>query len=184
MAAGFMEVMMRKAKAIKIVLGILACAVILSMTGIMAYLADGETAVNQSVIGGNRVEIVEEYDPPEEVKPGTVIHKDVKVKNVGHSDCYVRVMAVFSDSAMADHCTVDWNLNDFVYNQTDGYYYYPGVLEKSESTPSLFTTVTVSGSADEKDIVPFSIIVYAESYQAGGFSDYQDAWQHFERNKK
>lgn len=161
-----------------------AFALILSISGISAYLTDGERIENQTVVGGNRIEVVEEFTPPDEVKPGTVIHKDVKVKNTGHSDCYTRILIVFSDCEMEKHCTVDWNTEDFVYDNTDGYYYYPGVLKEGEMTPSLITTIQVSETADMDEVVPFHVIVYAESYQANGFSDYRSAWQHFERNKE
>lgn len=174
---------MKRLKLTRWTLIAVAFAVLLSVSGISAYLADGERIVNQTMVGGNRIEVVETFTPPDEVKPGTVIHKDVKVKNVGHSDCYTRVLIVFSDSEMEKHCRVDWNTKDFVYDSTDGYYYYPGVLEEGEFTPSLITTIRVNASAPADEVMPFNVIVYAESYQANGFSDYREAWEHFRRNK-
>ena len=174
---------MKKTKITKWLLIVVAVTVILSISGISAYLADGERIVNQTVVGGNQIEVVEKFDPSQEVRSGAVIYKDVKVKNVGHSDCYARILIVFSDSEIEKHCIVDWNTKDFVYDNTDGYYYYPGVLKEGDLTPSLITTIQVNTTVGTEDAMPFSVIVYAESYQAGGFSDYRTAWQHFERNK-
>ena len=154
------------------------------VAGVSAYFMDGDTATNSVEVGGNTVDIVEEFDPPEEIEPGTAITKDVKIKNEGPNDCYVRVMAVFSDSDMEKHCTLEGlNKEDFVYDDTDGYYYYKKVLPSGSITPSLFTSVLVSESIPENEIKEFDIIVYAESYQSEGHDTYQSAWAEFKKNK-
>lgn len=162
----------------------LVVVVVVALTsGITAYLTDGDSADNNLSIGGNRVEIVEEFTPPEELLPGVVIPKNVMVTNVGPSDCYVRVMAVFSNGDMKQYCEVDWNTSNWVLNSTDGYWYYTKPIATGESTPSLFTTITIDDSAPADAIVEFDMIVYAESYQSAGSNSYTEAWANYQTNK-
>lgn len=152
--------------------------------GIYAFLSDGDTANNRTTIGGVTTDIPEKFTPPDDIKPGDVITKDVKIRNTGKDDCYVRVRSLFSDSDMEKYCTVNYNSTDFTYNKNDGYYYYKKVLKKGETTPSLFTTVTISKNIPQDEIKKFDIIVYQESYQSYGFDSYQAAWDHYHRNQK
>lgn len=182
---------------------LLSCVLILSLclTGVLAYLTDGDFARNKFIVGGNRIEIEEGFIPPPELKPGVSFTKNVRVKNTGSSDCYVRVMAVFTTSDMEKYCEVDWNTTDWVFNEEDGYWYYPKSISTGDKTPSLFTKVKIkefydfdgNGTTEEDETVPqsviedFDIIVYAESYQSGEFfgyeNAYQDAWAHYRVNK-
>ncbi len=171
------------------------------MTSLMAYLTDADRAKNTFVVGGNNISIEEGFTPPPELKPGITFTKNVKVKNNGPSDCYVRIKAVFTDSDIEKYCEVDWNTTDWIYNAEDNYWYYPEAIEKGDKTPSLFTKVTIeevydfdgNGTAEEDETIPasviqdFDIIVYAESYQVGRFQGYEnaylDAWDHYQTNK-
>lgn len=149
----------------------------------VAYMSDGDTAINHITVGGNRVEIVETFNPPSELLPGISFQKDVKVENVGPSDCYVRIKAVYTDSDMGKYCSVDFNTADYEYNATDGFYYYKQILKSGESTPSLFTTVTLSNEISTAEIKDFDILIYTESYQSAGFNEYDKAWAHYHKNK-
>ena len=178
---------------------ILACVLVLSLcsVGVAAYMTDADSARNKLVVGGNRIEIEEGFIPPPELKPGVSFTKNVRVKNVGASDCYVRVMAVFNTSDMEKYCEVDWNTTDWSYNSEDNYWYYPNSISQGEKTPSLFTKVKVkeyydfngNGTIEDSETIPqsiiedFDIIVYAESYQSADFSDYREAWAHYQVNK-
>lgn len=172
-------------KAIAGVLAVLVCLVLPGINGINAYLADGKTTVNSLSVGSNKIEIEEEFTPPpiDEVKPGKVITKNVKICNTGSVSCYVRVKAVFTDSDMGKWCTVDWNTNDFVYHGSDGYYYYRWKLDPGQTTESLMTQITLSRDIPEAEIKEFSLIVYAESCQSGEYTDYEGAWEYFRRNE-
>ena len=167
---------------------ILLCFICLSCaltTGVVAYLSDADNSDNSFIIGGNTIELVEEFIPPKELAPGVVIKKDVSVTNTGLNDCYVRVMAVFTNSDMGDWCTVDWNTGaGWVYNQEDGYWYYPNPISNGETTPSLFTTITLSEDIPESLVKDFDMIVYAESYQSADSEDYASAWEGYKANKK
>lgn len=178
---------------------ILSCVLALAVciTGVVAYLADADWANNHLMIGGNRITVEEGFIPPPALEPGVSFTKNVRVKNTGLSDCYVRVMAVFTTSDMEKYCEVDWNTTDWVYNSEDNYWYYPQSISEGNKTPSLFTKVTIkefydfdgNGTEDEDEIIPesimqdFDIIVYAESYQSEGFSEYQAAWANYQKNK-
>lgn len=157
---------------------------------IYAYLTDADRTDNIAVIGGNRIEIIEEFDPPKELTPGISFKKDVSITNIGLSDCFIRIKAVFTDNQMEDLCTVDYNHTYWVYDSEDGYWYYPLAISQGEKTESLFTTVTINSGANEDEnaiisalIKDFDILIYAESYQSEGFSSYKAAWNHYHRNK-
>jgi len=172
---------MKKGKKIILITGILLI-LISAGVGIYAYLSDSDEAVNRVTVGGVNVSIIEDFPPPGPIEPGTVITKDVKVQNDGPSGAYVRIKAVFTDSEMGNNCTVDWNTSDFVYDNSDGYYYYTKVLDVGDITESLFTKVEVSSTMSADDIKDFDILVYAEAFQSEGFDDYESAWEYFYRN--
>ena len=164
----------------------LACLLIAGTFVISAYLTDGDKADNELIIGSNRIEIVEEFDPPSEIIPGLEIKKDVKVKNTGSGDCYVRVKAVFDNSHMEQYCEIDWKDSDWIYNSTDGYWYYPNAIVSNEITRSLMTTVKIKETTPESVITPFDIIVYAESVETlngADAVDYDQAWEIYRENK-
>lgn len=166
---------------------VLSCVLILAIgsAGIGAYLIDADSVINSLTIGQNTIEIVEVFDPPE-VEPGVTFTKDVKVKNTGPTECYVRIKALLSNSHMEQYCEIDWNVTDWIYNAVDGYYYYPAALLSGAETPSLMTTVKIKDDAPEAELVDFNIIVYAESvesHQGEGFSTYTEAWANYQRNK-
>lgn len=155
---------------------------ILSITGIFAYFSDGDYADNRILIGSNEIEVTEEFDPPEELKPNSSFHKDVKITNTGESPCYIRVMVKYTDMDIGQYCTLD--INSSWVEGTDGYYYYPELLDPSEQTESLFTTVEI-GNIPVESITGFDIIVYGESIQCigGTESGYQETWDQYQKNK-
>lgn len=156
---------------------------LVSFMSISAYLSDADTARNRITIGSNVIEIVEEFEPPKKLEPGITFKKDVKVTNTGTVNCYIRVMAVFANGDMGSYCTVNWNDDVWCYNEQDGYWYYPVRVAAGATTPSLFTTVTLSEDIPEAEITDFDIIIYAESYQSYGFDHYTEAWENYQKNK-
>lgn len=174
---------MQKSKLILLIVFILGLSVAL-IGGISAYLSDMNVAYNTfSFPTDNKIDIVENFDPPKELKPGTTFTKEVKIQNTGDTSCYVRIRAEFTDSEMEELCEVDWNTQDFVFNEKDGYWYYTKPLDINESTPNLFTTVQIQENAPEASMKGFDILVYAESYQSSGYTTYQQAWDAFSKNK-
>ena len=161
---------------------------VMSFAGTYAYLVRTDNLVNSLFVGENRIEVTEEFDRPGKVTPGISFHKMPYVTNTGNLDCFVRCRVDFSSSDAGrnnnegGYSTLDYNTTDWTYNPNDGYWYYNYILKPDESTKdhALFTTVTISDTADEKKMTDFDIYVYTESYQAGNHSadDYMssDIW--------
>ena len=154
-----MEKLRHMSKKSKIAFSCATAALLICVTGVVAYLVDADRANNKLVIGGSNIELVENFVPPERLKPGVTFTKNVRVKNLGLSDCYVRVMAKFSDSDIGKYCEVDWNTEEWNYNEEDGYWYYPSSISKGDKTPNLLTTITLSEDIPESAIKDFNMIV-------------------------
>ena len=148
-----------------------------------AYLADGDTTVNSFVVGGNRITIEEDFDP-KPVAPGETITKKVQIKNTGPNNCYIRVRAVFSDSRVGQYADVDWNRSEWVYDENDEYYYYKFPVATNETTSSLMTNIVFSDLMPSECVGDVDMLIYAESYQSYGFSNYQEAWSEYQKNMK
>lgn len=170
-------------KILKITLALfLICFGIFGVSSMYAYLTDQDNALNNVTIGSNIIGVNEIFEPPAKLEPGISFKKDVKVDNTGRSACYVRIKAVYTDSDMGKYCTLDIDEENFVYNANDNFYYYIHKLEPYTSTPSLFTTVTLSEDIPIAEIKNFDILIYAESYPAAEFRNYEAAWKHYQRN--
>ena len=145
--------------------------------GITAYFTDADQKENLTTIGGNEIEITEEFDPPEELKPGITFNKYPCVRNTGTVPCYVRMFAEVNDSSVGQYTTFQFDNDKWTTKKEDGYYYYKNVLKVGETTEPLFTTVSISDSINDSKLKDFDIIIYAESVQSEGFSDYDAAWK-------
>lgn len=152
-----------------------------SIYTMVAYLSDADTVSNTMTVGGNHISIDEIYEQ-KPIVPGTKITKKVRIKNDGPNDCYVRVRAVFSDSDVGQYVQVDWNTNDWIYNEEDEFYYFTSCISKDEYSEYLFTTLQVDAMIPEHLKKDIQLIVYAESYQAEGYSHYQEAWIDYQKN--
>lgn len=169
--------------------------------GTFAYWIYGQFVENALTVGENSIQIMEEYDPPDQLEAGVnVFDKKVQVKNTGTVSCYVRVFAEFSDSEMKGRSefsadgvmyypagTYAQNLPEhWIYiepsadPQLGGFYYYACELEPEQSTSALFSRVkSTFGSADQ--IRDYEIMVYSESVQVrdctGAEFAGEDAWR-------
>lgn len=106
--------------------------------------------------------IEEEFEKTE--KENTFL-KNPKIKNVGESDCIIRVKVAINPSSnnvelvgLSDN--TNWKLND------DGYYYYQGIVTKGNMTTSLFDQVIIK---DMKKMEDFDILVYDEAIQTTAY---------------
>ena len=174
---------MKKWSAIVKLLGLIVIVASVSAHSIMAYLSDGDETSNLLTIGGNNISIDEEYEP-EPIEPGEKITKKVRIQNDGPNTCYVRVRAVFSDSDVGQYAAIDWNTTDWVYNKQDEFYYYVWPVTEGEKTSYLMTSVMFEENIPEYDVKDVELIVYAESYQADGFSNYTEAWDDYQMNAR
>ena len=142
-----------------------------------AYYIDQDSKINKITIADNTIEIIEDFTPPEDVKPGDTITKTPYVKNTSETSCYVRMFVEFSDSEVAEMSNIDFNTTNWNQKADDGFYYYKAVLKPGEQTVPLFNKVNILTSADQSKLNDFDIIVYAESVQSEGFDSYNEAFQ-------
>ena len=116
-----------------------------------------ESLTNTFAIGSVETEIIETIDDTDNTN-----NKNVTIRNVGNSDCYIRARITISP----DNAKVDFNnLALSNWEKIGEYYYYNKVvspLEPNNETTSLFTGVTV----DVNKFVPFEITIYQEAVQA------------------
>lgn len=160
----------------KLILTLFLSALFLSTASItFAYLTDADLAENKVSLAENEIHIEEEFDPPKEVVPGTVITKAPRIVNDSSIPVYVRMAVHFTDSAAEAFCEpflIDsgWEL------RTDGYYYYKNYLSPGQKTSALFTSVKIKADTAAEDLIPFDILVYAESVQAVGM-EAEEAWK-------
>ena len=169
-----------------------------------AYLTDKDVEINVLSPGDNKIDIIETFDPPEELIEGdNVFSKAVKVKNTGDVSCYVRVFIEFADadiraiSKVSADGTTFYTLDEFkdhlptgwVYKDTGllaPYFYYTLPVAVNASTSELIKTVKTT-FASSADITSFDIIVYAESVQTldkngqpfTGINPWEQAWTEF-----
>lgn len=161
-----------------------ATAGALQVTGVLAYFTNKKDSSNKFTVAENVIRIDETFPDPTIVVGTNTYTKEVKITNTGTVPCYTRVFLEFSDNDVRSNSTVstdgtnyypiselkDHLPNGWVYvNSTDDalspYYYYTGKLAVGASTPILIKSVKTT-FADEDDIEPFDIYVYAESVQA------------------
>ena len=170
--------MKKKIPVLVLGLAILGCT-LFSISTITAYLADGDSARNPIVVGGNHISIEEDFQP-EAIKPVGKITKKVRIKNEGPNRCFIRARVVFSDSQIGQYANIDWNLKDWFYDSTDEYYYYTSALDREDVTSWLMTAIQFNENMPAEDIEEVDVIVYAESYQSFGFLDYKEAWADYQ----
>lgn len=146
----------------------------------LAWLSDKDSAKNTFSIGNVDVTLVEENWNPEEGKdiyPGKTVTKDPIVKNVGNNPCYVRAKIIFSNESLKNYIQFnDLDTTNWVYNESDGYYYFQTPVSKNSQTTELFKSVTLKDNYKETDIISFDIDVYTEAVQSEGFNNAQAAF--------
>lgn len=154
-----------------------------AVSGVLAaWQAKGET-INKISMASVNGSVLETFESGLTVYPGTVTEKVVNVKNTGNTDCAVRVKVemlwgsehdengnLISDQILSsDNIQITYNSVDWYYSETDGYYYYKGILAPGETTSSpLFKEFTVSeDTGNEYGGKEANIRVQMECIQAG-----------------
>ena len=154
---------MNKVKVLLIILGLLSVSIS------KAYYSEFKFKNNQFHIGYNQIKIIETFDVMEQYELDTTYQKDVKIKNNGNVDCYVRVLIVASDESQV--ASYHLNLNDF--EKINDYYYYKKILKVNEVTPSILQSIHTSN----KLLEAFNIYVYCESVQSYGYNSAYEAFK-------
>jgi len=162
-----------------ITLIVAACLILVAIVGTsFAYFSDTTMAAkNNFEIGGVDTKIVEENLKYPNIN-GTG-SKEVKVQNIGKSDCFIRVRITTSPEGVA---TISGGSSKWISD--NGYYYYtdlvPANAGESSKTEELFTTYTMNSNYyNSGNFEPFDISVYQESIDATGYSNYQEAWNEY-----
>lgn len=140
--------------------------------------------VNTISMGSVTGKIVEVYEQGQTVYPAATVNKDVKVQNTGDIDVFVRVNIrklwgeghdsdgdLIADLSLStDNIIIQYDSENWYYNDDDGYYYYLNALKPAETTPSLFKSFYIDGSATggEYNNKQADLIVTMEMVQAAG----------------
>lgn len=153
-------------------------AMILAISSVVtyAYFTAKTQKTNNIILGYNKIELKENYIPPLMMDKGISFVKEPYVQNTGDVDCYVRLKSVVSDSRIEEYLTINYNDEDFTYNEQDGYWYYNKAINPGEVTEKLFTTVSIAQNADDIVLDGFDIYVYAESIQTVGGKTMNEVW--------
>lgn len=172
---------MKKKILIKFFVSVL-CLMILSVfvTPSYSYLQDTDSQTNNYTVGTSNCTIVDNFTKPSTLTTGTVVSKDVKVKNTGTVPCYIRVFVSpsYSPESFTFNMQADSSLSDSkAWYKSGDYYYYKKPVGVGATTSSLFTTVTLNEDMTDWDSSQTEIIVYAECVQSEGFSDCLSAFK-------
>lgn len=156
-----------------------------------AYFSDYDKAENQVAVGRNVTEIVEDFPEPTPTPTdtGKKYKKIVQISNESEEaassvDCFVRVLVTFSDYDIGQAVTLlELDTENWVYDESDGYYYYKNILKKGNCTTPLFKGFYIENEKldlqYQKEKKNFYINIYEESIQAGTFEDYRKAWNYY-----
>lgn len=155
---------------------ILACS-----SGVLAYWNMTGRTTNLLTMHTYRTELVENYQPPDRVYPGSTVTKEVNVSNTGNVDCFVRVKfektfgirkedGTFQPDNALDPEVIELTCNENCWMELDGYWYYRDVLKAGETTREpLFESFHISENAgNEYRGKEAEILVTMESVQAEG----------------
>lgn len=129
-------------------------------------------------------QIVEEYEGAEGIYPGKTTQKVVNVQNTGTVDSIVRVKVekawgtqrdqngnlAVDGTISTDNILIDYNTEYWQYDETDGYFYYKGVLEPGQLTlQPLFQAFTIDKESTGSEYAGLTadIWVKMECVQAG-----------------
>jgi len=83
----------------KTLLVIFSCVLVFAISAgaTYAWLIARDGAVNIFTIGENDIELIEIFEPPEELIPGETFHKEPVVRNTGNFPAFARARVVFSN---------------------------------------------------------------------------------------
>jgi len=152
-------------------------------TSLAAWQAAGDS-VHVIDLAGVKARIAEEYSGADSVYPGNTIGKVVNVKNMGDADCVVRVKVekawgelrdgdgklIVNSALPTGNILIEYDTAHWHYDQSDGYFYYKGVLKPGETTLApLFKEFTVSkDTGNEYAGLTADIVIQMECVQAAG----------------
>ena len=139
-----------------------------------AYYSSVGTATNVVTSGDIQFVIHETTDQgtefPKEgvyIIPGDIVSKKVSVENICTHPFYLRVKIVYgvdSQELSAEDC-FKLNIDETNWKYHEGWYYYTGIVNPSETTPNVFSKVEIVGSKVDNSYIgktlSLSIIAHA-----------------------
>lgn len=142
-------------------LALLSLISLLSMgliAGTFAYFTNESVFANIFHTKPYAAEAYEEFHSPDDWKPGQEITKKVFAKNIGAGDVIVRMTLVSETWVSANGATLSNKMPDGVADvaiknflnpsdwilDSDGYYYYQGILAPGEETSAFLGSVTLN----------------------------------------
>lgn len=115
-----------------------------------AYFIAQASRTNTLTVGEVTFDPKEDIQNPDvPVQPGNSFMKRPYVVNTGNLPLRLRARVIFSDSAAQDACTLNYNTENWRYDETEDFWYYAKTLQPGEDcrNDALFDTVTYSESA-------------------------------------
>lgn len=143
---------MSKAKKNILFAALAALALTVCLVGVTgAYFIAQASRTNTLTVGEVTFDPKEDIQNPDvPVQPGNSFMKRPYVVNTGNLPLRLRARVIFSDSAAQDACTLNYNTENWRYDETEDFWYYAKTLQPGEDcrNDALFDTVTYSESAD------------------------------------
>ncbi len=102
--------------------------------------------------------------------------EDIRIKNLGTSDCYIRVrlMPQWSNPNLSIS-NVNINIKENYWIEKDGYYYYKHTLQKNEITSNLIKSIEIEDLPAEYKGASLTLKVVAEGVQSA-HKAWKDVW--------
>ena len=160
-----------------LLLAALALIVMGVVGGTVAYLVTKTDSVTNTFEPGKvSCDIEETFDSPYTEK------KEVKVKNTGNTDAYIRaaIIVTWKDAdgniaATVPQKNVDYTMSavNGWYLGNDGYYYYQGIVPPQGETAVLFNSIEAKNNHGEYTL---SVEILAEAIQASPQDVVYKAW--------
>lgn len=94
-------------------------------------------------------------------------NRDVRVKNTGTGEAYVRVRLIpqAKDPSISVE-NLDLNIGEgWKKNEADGYYYYKGILGANDITSNVLNNISLKNTETEYSIDDFKVKVVSEGVQ-------------------
>lgn len=148
------------------VLSSVLMAVFLFSTGmtLASWAIEGST-INQISIAVVRGRIIEDFERDQVLYPASRSEMVVRFKNTGTVDAAIRVKVkkawgnkrnedgslIINPALSTDNIVIEYNNSDWYYRESDGYYYYKGVLAPEDLTTDLLRSFVLNNQTTSSE---------------------------------
>lgn len=169
----------RRKNADRAVLLLVSLVLVLSVAigGTLGYLTGQVSVTNTMQVGDFTTEIEEDLDKD--------VKRDVKVKNTGDYDAYVRAVVVVTWQNTEGHVypeapvagrDYEINYNSNNWTQSGNFWYYNGVVGAGQSTANLINLCQPKENVKIPEGYDLNVEILASSIQAEPADAVQNAW--------